>query len=103
MKKILLILAVLTVLAVVLTAPQAMAKSHYRHHGGIGIFIPVPLPPPVIIIPPPIPYPNYPPPHGYYGGHWETRWEWDPYSQRWYQTRVWVDDYPYYGGHPRRW
>jgi hypothetical protein len=90
MKKTLLILVVLAV--IIFMAPQAIAAGGYcRHYGGWGIFIPIPAPPIIIL-----------PPNGYYGGHWETRWEWDPYSQRWYQIKVWVDHYPYYDEHPRR-
>jgi len=103
MRKIGLILLALVVLLAVLAAPAMAGSRHRDYHRDYKFdWRPMIILPPVIIIHPPIPYPNYPPPRGYYGGHWETRWEWNPYSQRWYQTRVWVDDYPYYG-HPRRW
>lgn len=110
MRKIVLILTVMALTAI-LAAP-AMAGSRHRDYKldwRPKIILP---PPPVIIIKPfpdprpePYPYPPPPPPRGYYGGHWETRWEWDSYSQQWRRIEVWVDDYPYYNRHPhpRRW
>ncbi len=134
MRKIGLILLALVLLAV--AAPAMAGDRHRDHRRDYKfdwrIFIP---PPPFIFIPTPHPDPDpypYPPPppprgyygghwkwetkhnnaprgsspRGYYGGHWETRWEWCPYAQRRFQTRQWVDHYPYYGQpyrHHRRW
>ncbi len=113
MKKILTII-IAVVLVAALAAPALARNKGYspnhrqapQHHRWTPFPIPFPIPIPIPVpIPRPYPYPNpypYPDPQpnppngGYHSGHWETQWEWDYYSQRWHQIRVWVEDYPYY-------